>query len=407
MADRLEARLGLNTDDFDKGVNKAKGSVNSFSGELAGLGSALTIGMFALNGLKNAFIETEAGAQLLLQTGAVVKQFFRDLAFLSKPGVLGFDLSNLKEAAKIARESNEIKIGARRDQLDQKDIETQIKTLTFESISEKNITKKIEKLKEVKRLQEGLSTLMAISAKKEETSIISQLAQPGNITNPKLWDELTAKQLEIKDIEGRVIEYRKIEQQITQLTLQQQKELTEQVRLQGQYLETGYKLEPIKGRTAPRGDYGIGQTFSHPGLNKLNPAVADPIKMAKVLNQELASQQELLGALADKFAGFFSGVNLGFQGMVDGVITGIKRVVTELMAKAAILAILGMIFPASGIFDNFGKMLFGDTGGLFKGKSGGGNSGVGNIIPTGGLKLTVDGVISGKDLALVARRNNF
>lgn len=110
--------------------------------------------------------------------------------------------------------------------------------------------------------------------------------------------------------------------------------------------------------------------------------------------KEFSSMQEAIMSLSATFSTFFSDVNLGFQGMIDGIITGLKRLVMELLAKAAILGILALItgVPLSG--EMFKNLLFGDSiGSLLKGGAIGG--GGGTSVPMSGK---VEFVLKGKDL---------
>lgn len=111
--------------------------------------------------------------------------------------------------------------------------------------------------------------------------------------------------------------------------------------------------------------------------------------------KEFSSMQEAIMNLSETFSTFFSDVNLGFQGMIDGIITGLKRLVMELLAKAAILALLGVItgVPLSGAM--FKNLLFGgNIGSLLKGGAIGGGGGAAAVPLSGKVEF----VLKGKDL---------
>lgn len=119
--------------------------------------------------------------------------------------------------------------------------------------------------------------------------------------------------------------------------------------------------------------------------------------------KEFSDMQTALMDLSATFSTFFSDVNLGFQGMVDGVITGLKRLVMELIAKSAILALLSVItgVPLSGAM--FKKLLFGNFSSMIGGGTGIGGSGwksSGNIQQS----ITLQGVLKGKDIYLSNQR---
>lgn len=119
-----------------------------------------------------------------------------------------------------------------------------------------------------------------------------------------------------------------------------------------------------------------------------NPALAAEMAASvQDLSSGLDESQQALVNLADEFAGFFSDVNMGFQGMIEGVISGIKRLVMELAAKAAFLAILSAIFPGAGVSLNLQNILGGNIGKLIGGgTTGSTSSGLGNVVvPSGSI----------------------
>jgi len=119
----------------------------------------------------------------------------------------------------------------------------------------------------------------------------------------------------------------------------------------------------------------------------------------------ISEQQQALIDLSSTFAGFFSDVNLGFEGMIDGVITGIKRLVMELIAKAAFLAILSAIFPGAGVALNLGTILGGNASKLIG--SGGGGSSKSASIGSASNQMTNSLVASlrGKDIQIALNRS--
>jgi len=86
--------------------------------------------------------------------------------------------------------------------------------------------------------------------------------------------------------------------------------------------------------------------------------------------------------------------------MIKGVITGIKRLVMELIAKAAFLAILSAIFPAAGVALNIGTILGGNGAKLLQSKSSGKlTSGAASATSVGSQQLVAS--ISGKNLTFL------
>lgn len=149
-------------------------------------------------------------------------------------------------------------------------------------------------------------------------------------------------------------------------------------------------------------------TISKVGTSHLNiGSFSSPIDSALAgvpdttpLTEGLTETQQALIGLSDQFAGFFSDVNLGFEGMIKGVITGIKRLVMELIAKAAFLAILSAIFPAAGVALNIGTILGGNGAKLLQSKSSGKlTSGAASATSVGSQQLVAS--ISGKNLTFL------
>jgi hypothetical protein len=158
--------------------------------------------------------------------------------------------------------------------------------------------------------------------------------------------------------------------------------------------------------------YGVAPAISNKlasggkvtGTQEQANAMADAIE---VLPDALNESQTALLGLADTFAGFFSDVNLGFQGMIDGVITGIKRLVAELLANAVILAILNTLFPGSAVPLSLGNILGGSASKLVGGSvsSGGSVLGGSTIGAATGERLVAS--INGKQIDIALRRMNM
>jgi hypothetical protein len=121
------------------------------------------------------------------------------------------------------------------------------------------------------------------------------------------------------------------------------------------------------------------------------------------LTNALYYQAEAVNILSNGFSQLFSSTGNGFQGMIDTIIEGIKRMVAELLAKAAILTLIRVLLPGPGPAVNATTGLMNMFGsGLF---SGGGSAGnVGGIVSQG-VNVNVQGVIKGKDIALSLMRN--
>jgi hypothetical protein len=152
-----------------------------------------------------------------------------------------------------------------------------------------------------------------------------------------------------------------------------------------------------------------------------------PVSITAELNEDFREQMVIIGELQGTFASLFSSVGGGFSAMATSLIQSINRIAVQLAAKAAIFAILKVLFPGAFIGldlykkGGFGKFLFSSfaSGTNF---APGGLALVGERGPElvnlprgsrvtpnnkmGNMHITIDGRIKGKDLALVLSRYN-
>jgi hypothetical protein len=406
---KLEAQLGLNTQEFQKGMEMAKGTFSKLGSEMLSVGSGIAAATFALSGLKDAFLATELGARVAGQGMAVLKQIFYDLMNLSP--VVG---ANIGQVLRNVKEWDDLKTAGREVALEEKRGQIAMNQLLYEASDQtKSYAERIKDLTDAKKKNWDVAIEMNMEAQKEKNLIEAQLIlQPDNT---KLLDQYRDIKLKILDISGKEYENKRTEMMITRLQIEQQ-------RLSNSTLSDGYtKMVAIAGisHKVPWGggtdvnSAMFGKELNVPSFGKTFKSGLIPMRSEldigklRAATQELSEQQKALVNLSGTFANFFSGVNLGFQGMVDGVISGIKRLVMELMAKAAILAILTAV--TGGSFAGFGKMLFGGMSDIFGGLSTGG---VGSRVATP-LKIPgkmdfapeLNFKISGKDLVTVLNRN--
>lgn len=122
--------------------------------------------------------------------------------------------------------------------------------------------------------------------------------------------------------------------------------------------------------------------------------------------KEFSDMQVAIMDLSSTFSRFFSDVNLGFEGMIEGVITGIKRLVAELIAKAVFLTLLSAITGVPLTGEMFKSLMFGGSvGSLIGGGAigGGASSAVGNVSQ-GMMTDQLLASVTGKQLDIVLRR---
>jgi hypothetical protein len=138
----------------------------------------------------------------------------------------------------------------------------------------------------------------------------------------------------------------------------------------------------------------------------------------------LEKQKEMVNGLTSVFTDMFSNVDQGFKGMITSMIESLERLVAELLARAAVFAILKILFPE--VFLGMGLAAKGSFG-KFLGFASGTNFAPGGLslvgergpelvnLPRGAqvtpiknqiMQVEFRGKIKGKDLELIRRRNS-
>lgn len=165
-------------------------------------------------------------------------------------------------------------------------------------------------------------------------------------------------------------------------------------------------------------------------FQKIQNKLADAPEFKKPIEdmtEALMLQGEAINILTNSFDTLFTSAENGFQNMVQTMIDGMKRLVAEYLAKAAVFLLIRALFPASNAAIGATKGLAGMGLGKLVGFASGGmvfgpqlamvgeNSSRSNpevIMPMnklasmmGGQIVKVEGTIRGKDIALALRRN--
>jgi hypothetical protein len=153
-------------------------------------------------------------------------------------------------------------------------------------------------------------------------------------------------------------------------------------------------------RAAAPGMASFGQLTMPKSLNLKSASAGlqmDEIKINEV-TEALQYQEEIVYALTDAFRGMFDNVEGGFDKMIKGMLQAFKRYVQEVIARAAVLALLNIIAPGSSMAINAHKSL-GSLVPLGGGKGLFGNRSVASA--SGPMEFK----IYGKDLKTVLQRN--
>jgi hypothetical protein len=133
------------------------------------------------------------------------------------------------------------------------------------------------------------------------------------------------------------------------------------------------------------------------GINKAAGLQMDEIKIAEV-TEALQWQQEVVNNLTSAFSDMFANVSGGFDDMIDSLVKSLQRYVQEILARAAVLALLNIIAPGSGMavqaHKNLGSLIPLGAGGIF-----------GNKRATASVAGPMEFKIYGKDLKTALQRN--
>ena len=165
-----------------------------------------------------------------------------------------------------------------------------------------------------------------------------------------------------------------------------------------------------------------------PGIQKAPGEPSEAEKSAadiRAMTEELQNQQVAVDILSSAFDTLFTSTEDGFKNMIDSIISGLKRLVAELLARTAVLLILNAI---TGGGASFGKILKTAASFIFPGAAKGAQ---GLTVPQGypsdtfpallssgetvltaqeskrfnkGLEVHVTGEIAGRAIALMGRR---
>ena len=390
MSKKFEAELGINNKNFVQGLAEAEGGIGKF-GKALGLA---TVAIGAAGAVFTAMIgwlkDTELGAEAVNITMGVTKQLFTDLM-----AGQGF---HIKEAIKNAQIQTKINKENIEEGWVVKKMQTELNKLIVAasnqtlSLAEKKelLTKAMEKEHELKQylLKD------AIEERKAAWDFLQVNKQ--SITAYKAFVTAAERVLEIEGMDSRRLmsQYSGVMEQ----QAQRARDLVDAFTPLPKILEdVNERLQnPINYQSlgkAARGNMKGLPGFEKPGMEGIQNAPGQAAEAIK----EFSSMQEAIMNLSATFSTFFSDVNLGFQGMIAGIITGLKRLVMELMSKAVFLTILSVItgggLPTLNMFKNL--LLGKDWGTILGGRLAGGSAKAVGSAPMSG---SVEFVLKGKDL---------
>jgi hypothetical protein len=373
--DKLTANLNLNTDGFAAGLESANKQLKGFGAVLGALGGAVKL-------VGDAFRNMDQGQRIASLGASIYKQ---QLAELTKGHLL--NAQALVASARAQGEWNDIQEKNLWEGLQVAKLTTQIEDLRYQMadamISE---TEKTKLAGEALKIYNERKRIQLENYKEEALAIGKQLAlNPDDkelrqraVSTLQAWQNLMGFDREARMLAGQAT---KTEEKLYGLadaferdrqSADAATEAFNKYRQSLQYLETGYKLEKIPGKETVTTGRKLGFNIDATKLPLANMVGADiPTDQIVQQNKLWAEQEQIILSLADSFSRMFSRAGEGFQTMVQMVIAGIKRMVVELIAKAAILGLLSLFMPGKGIF-SLANLIPGLAGLVGGGKGGGG-----------------------------------
>jgi hypothetical protein len=450
MAEKFKAKLGLDTKEFDSGLKKSESGMSKFGKQIKGIGLAIAaafsvraIANFAkeainlaskIEGVRIAFMRLGAPG-LLEGLRAATRGTVTDLQLMQKAvqaNNFKIPLSQLATyfefATKRAIQTGEsvdylvdsIIAGIGRksvlvmDNLGISAVELQneiAKTGDFAVASGNIIKRELESMGDVADTTATQIASIGTAIKNLKTTLGTKLTETPVFQGLAKWMNNVAKFVQMPGmslgaaIYGATFKADEFNEDIDKsnkliaenaAVILKQKESVAAANAQAQ------AFAAMKKENQPPSAVGnIPSLSGLPGLDTGISNVLAPGPALPDLIDGLSEAQSALINLSSTFAGFFSDVNLGFQGMIDGVITGLKRLIMELIAKAAFLTLLSAIFPGAGVALNLGTILGGNAASVL----GSGKSAVSSAVGMSSTEpLSVTGVIKGQDIYLSNQR---
>lgn len=165
----------------------------------------------------------------------------------------------------------------------------------------------------------------------------------------------------------------------------------EDIRKAADAMEMWNNVLVMPGKTSPN--------MGDPDPLKLAPMLGAAEKLTMVTRDQIGLAMELGGTFSD----VFMSATRGWEAMADAIIESIKRIAAEILAQAAAWVILNIITKGqAGSFSSF----MGLTGSGGSAASSVSNGLLGGVGSSQGGTLQVQGVISGRDIAIINARGS-
>jgi len=374
-------------------------------------GIAIAIGSVAkaFGTLKKAVLETETGMNRFNIVGAATKQLMYDM--LQRTPIREWG-KNMKEVAAIQANMNELRVIEREDLAKAKVY--QVTYLRFLSEAKDQLKTNTERIKEYEYALAALNKGIDIENKNTATrlALVKEWLKTAP-DNEKLLEEESKLTLKLLTIEQKRYSRRQeLESMMSGLQkseIKRLRELEEAYNTVAKAATSQLKAQPKKNKpTSVFEKQTHGFIGELPGIQDYG-GIADPDKAKEMadavesLTDGLDESQQSLVDLAGTFSEFFSDVNLGFEDMIQGAITGIKRLVMELIANAFFITLLSALFPGAAVPLSLGNLLPKGMSSLIN--SGGGGGGASASLPAAVGTQQLMASLNGKQIDIILNRS--
>lgn len=192
---KAEEAMGTHT----RGVGNYKESIKNAAKELFAFAAPAAAAMYALNGLKEAFLGTERGAQLLIRAKLQMSAFFDNIVEGNFKYAFGNQLP--KDIKAVADLMNRIRIDERNEIVGISKRELEIKELRLKSVKAAGDLVEQARLLERAETKENELIAFKLIQKEEELDAVKELLK-NQKTNTLLLDKQAQLEAEINNIKG-------------------------------------------------------------------------------------------------------------------------------------------------------------------------------------------------------------
>ncbi len=210
----------------------------------------------------------------------------------------------------------------------------------------------------------------------------------------------------IKDLETEIQEYKTLIDETTISDQARRNELLLQIKATEELIKKLTTLDEKIVKLESLSITPIGIKPSLPGLPGQPGLQGGPPTLAQVtatqiqeMTKALQEQDMAVGILSNAFDALFTSSEDGFKNMVDSIVTGLKRLVAEFLARIAVLTLLNVITGGGASFAN---ILKGAAGSMFPGAAKGAE---GLTVPSGYPNDTFPALLSSGETVLTARQS--